>query len=212
MKALFDHKPDLLERFKAFVPDPVRAYYEPFVGSGTMLGYVLENRHPKEVCISDPDPVVMNFWYWLKHDWKLLYGLIVQEGDHYFSLAQPQRVERHQILKERPPLYEHGEPEDAAVFYFLRMISDPNILPREPWWEVEEFEWWGEHLQGSWMACCDWERGVSDPEFFLGNSFVFMDVPEEVSFTELVDYARTIPDHSTVLLTRGVLSYYKRNL
>lgn len=48
------------------IPNDIDTYVEPFVGGGGMMCYILNTRKPKKIIINDKDPLLINFYRWLK--------------------------------------------------------------------------------------------------------------------------------------------------
>lgn len=61
-------KRQLIEQFKLFFPEKIERYFEPFVGGGAVLFYVLQNYKPKEVIISDINEELINCYNIIKNN------------------------------------------------------------------------------------------------------------------------------------------------
>src|SRR3989344_5832405 len=61
-------KKQLLEQFKNFFPKEIKTYYEPFIGGGAVLFYILQTYNPKKVLISDTNEELMNCYEVIKND------------------------------------------------------------------------------------------------------------------------------------------------
>jgi len=61
-------KGQLIEQFKSLFPKKIERYIEPFVGSGAVLFYVLENYSPKEVIIIDINDELMTTYNVIKEN------------------------------------------------------------------------------------------------------------------------------------------------
>jgi len=59
-------KKQLLEQFKMFFPQRIERYFEPFVGGGAVLFYVLQNYNPSYVLISDINEELINCYKIIK--------------------------------------------------------------------------------------------------------------------------------------------------
>jgi len=61
-------KKQLLKQFQKFFPDKIENYFEPFVGGGAVLFYILQTYAPKKVLISDTNEELMNCYEVIKND------------------------------------------------------------------------------------------------------------------------------------------------
>ncbi len=59
-------KKQLLSQFKAFFPSRIERYFEPFVGGGAVLFYILLNYNPSYVLISDINEELINCYRVIK--------------------------------------------------------------------------------------------------------------------------------------------------
>ncbi len=61
-------KKQLLKQFQKFFPRKIENYYEPFVGGGAVLFYILQTYNPKKVLISDTNEELMNCYEVIKNN------------------------------------------------------------------------------------------------------------------------------------------------
>lgn len=65
-------KKQLIDQFKQFFPKEIDRYFEPFVGGGAILFYILKNYKPKEVYIFDINEELINTYEVIRDDVKNL--------------------------------------------------------------------------------------------------------------------------------------------
>jgi len=65
-------KKQLIEQFKQYFPKNIEDYYEPFVGGGAVLFYVLQTHKPKKILISDINEELINCLNVIKNNVEVL--------------------------------------------------------------------------------------------------------------------------------------------
>ncbi|MBI2671929.1 DNA adenine methylase [Candidatus Woesearchaeota archaeon] len=86
-------KKQLIEQLKEFFPEKIDRYFEPFVGGGAVLFYVLQNFNPKETVISDINEELINCYKVIKYNvedliLKLQFHRKHHSKDYYYNIRE----------------------------------------------------------------------------------------------------------------------------
>ncbi len=86
-------KKQLIEQFKFLFPEKIERYFEPFVGGGAVLFYILQEYNPKEVFISDINEELINCYKVLRDNIeKLILKLQFHKNNHckeyYYNIRE----------------------------------------------------------------------------------------------------------------------------
>lgn len=76
-------KKQLIWQFKLFFPEKIERYFEPFVGGGAVLFYILQNYKPKEVIISDTNEELINCYNVIKNNVEELITKLKHHGGNH---------------------------------------------------------------------------------------------------------------------------------
>jgi len=76
-------KGQLLEQFKPLFPKKIERYLEPFVGSGAVFFYIIQNYKPKEIIISDINEELINAYKIIKTDVERLIVELKQHKEYH---------------------------------------------------------------------------------------------------------------------------------
>ncbi|MBU1202102.1 MAG: DNA adenine methylase [Nanoarchaeota archaeon] len=107
-------KTQLIEQFKPLFPSKIDRYFEPFVGGGAVLFYVIEIYSPKKVFISDINEELINSYKIVKEDVENLISLLKKHAKEY------SKEEKEYYYKIRALDVENfTDLERAARFIFL---------------------------------------------------------------------------------------------
>ena len=82
-------KSQLLEQFKPFFPKEFNNYIEPFVGSGAVFFYVIENLKPNKAVIGDVNEELMLTYEVIRDDVEQLIDLLKIHKDNHMSVGKP---------------------------------------------------------------------------------------------------------------------------
>jgi DNA adenine methylase len=96
-------KGQLLDQFEPLFPKKINRYLEPFVGSGAVFFYIIQNFKPKEIIISDINEELINAYEIVKTD---VERLIVELKQH---------KEYHMV--------------EGKKYYLTIRVTNPNELP-----------------------------------------------------------------------------------
>lgn len=97
-------KGQLLEQFKPLFPKKIERYIEPFLGSGSVFFYIIQEYKPKEIILSDINEELINTYEIIKDD---VESLIIELKQHKeYHLAEGKR------------------------YYLTIRATDPNKLPK----------------------------------------------------------------------------------
>ena len=107
-------KGQLLEQFKPLFPKKFNRYLEPFVGSGAVFFYIIQNFEPKEIIISDINEELINAYKIIKTDVERLIVELKQHKEYHMAEGKKYYLTiRATDPNELPPL------ERAARFIYL---------------------------------------------------------------------------------------------
>jgi DNA adenine methylase len=188
----------MLESYLQHMPNRVNYYFDPFVGGGAMLGYVLERYKPiTKVWINDANEELIHFWRYLQQDPYSLIGAIDALGEEYLRTPLANRRDFYFHVRQQNAdkkwKDEEAEPVDlAAYFYFLiktcfngfyqtnhntneRFGTPPGTLTHlKPFWDCEELARWGDAIKHITITCGDWRHLVYEMK---PSTFYFFDPP-----------------------------------
>lgn len=107
-------KGQLLEQFKPLFPKKFNRYLEPFVGSGAVFFYIVQNFKPKEIIISDTNEELINTYEIIKDDVERLIIELKQHKEYHMAEGKKYYLTiRATNPKDLPAL------ERAARFIYL---------------------------------------------------------------------------------------------
>ena len=107
-------KGQLLEQFKPLFPKKMNNYLEPFVGSGAVFFYIIQNFKPKKIIISDINEELINTYKIVKTDVEKLIIELKQHKEYHLAKGKPYYLTiRATNPKDLPSL------ERAARFIYL---------------------------------------------------------------------------------------------
>jgi DNA adenine methylase len=107
-------KGQLLEQFKPLFPQKFNRYLEPFLGSGAVFFYIIQNFKLKEIIISDINEELINTYKIVKNDVERLIVELKQHKEYHTAEGKPYYLTiRATNPNELPPL------ERAARFIYL---------------------------------------------------------------------------------------------
>lgn len=107
-------KGQLLDQFKPLFPKKFNRYLEPFVGSGAVFFYIIQNFKPKEIILSDINEELINTYKIVKTDVEKLIIELKQHKEYHLAKGKPYYLTiRATDPKELPDL------ERAARFIYL---------------------------------------------------------------------------------------------
>jgi DNA adenine methylase len=107
-------KTQLLDQFIPMFPEKFEKYFEPFVGSGAVAFYVLQNYNPKEVVLSDINEELINAFNIIKTDVENLISKLKEHKENHTSNAK----EYYYEIRARNP-EEMSNLDRAARFIYL---------------------------------------------------------------------------------------------
>jgi len=94
-------KGQLLEQFDRFFPKKIERYFEPFVGGGAVLFYILQKYKPKEAMISDTNAELINAYKVIKQDvGKLITSLEKHKKNHSKEYYYKVRSQNPKIMSK----------------------------------------------------------------------------------------------------------------
>lgn len=107
-------KGQLLEQFKPLFPKKFNRYLEPFVGSGAVFFYIVQNFKPKEIIISDTNKELINTYEIIRDDVERLIVELKQHKEYHMAEGKKYYLTiRATNPKDLPTL------ERAARFIYL---------------------------------------------------------------------------------------------
>ena len=159
------------------IPDKIGAYFEPFLGGGSVFFYL----QPEFGVVSDKNPELINFYE------------IVRD----YPLKMKEEIERHQTLHNKEHYYRIRELEPqcvlerAARFLYLNRacwnglyrvnrkgrFNVPIGTKQKIAFESDDFEVVSKLLKQIELRCADFEEVISEAS---ENDFVFVDPPYTV--------------------------------
>lgn len=85
-------KTQLLKEIKKYLPNKIDVYYEPFLGGGALLFYILKNYNPKKVVVSDINEELINCYKIIKTKPEelitILKGFKINHSVNYYYLVR----------------------------------------------------------------------------------------------------------------------------
>lgn len=107
-------KRQLIDQFKPLFPRKFNRYLEPFVGSGAVFFYIIQNFKPKEIILSDINEELINAYKIIKTDVEKLIIELKQHKEYHLAKGKPYYLTiRATNPKDLPKL------ERAARFIYL---------------------------------------------------------------------------------------------
>ncbi|MFH0869624.1 MAG: DNA adenine methylase [archaeon] len=107
-------KQQLIEQFKPLFPKKFNRYFEPFVGSGAVAFFVIQNLKPKEVFLSDTNEELINAFNVIKTDVERLIVELKQHKEYHLADGKEYYYEIRSVSPNDLPLLER-----AARFIYL---------------------------------------------------------------------------------------------
>ncbi|NQU98435.1 DNA adenine methylase [Candidatus Woesearchaeota archaeon] len=107
-------KTQLINQFKPFFPKQIERYFEPFVGGGAVLFYIIQKFSPKKVFISDTNEELINAYEIIKNDVESLIKELKKHKNNYDKNPKEYYYKTRAINPE-----DLTEVEKAARFIFL---------------------------------------------------------------------------------------------
>lgn len=131
-------KASLLPQIMPCLPDRITSYFEPFLGGGAMLFYVLKRYSPNKVVASDLNPHLIATYSAIKNNPKEVIRLLKVLCHRYFEQGEETRKERYhtcrsyfnRIKQDQYNLDDTKTNEIASLFIFLNKTGF-NGLYRE---------------------------------------------------------------------------------
>ena len=107
-------KGQLLEQLEPLFPKKFNRYLEPFVGSGAVAFYIMQNFEPKKVLLSDINEELINAYNIIKTDVKRLVIELKQHKEYHMTDSKDYYYEIRKVNPNDLP-----ELEQAARFIYL---------------------------------------------------------------------------------------------
>lgn len=113
-------KGQLLEQFTRFLPDTLRGrdYVEPFVGSGAVFFYIVQNLHPRSCTLLDVNPGLINAWREIRDNVEEVCHLLDMHKAHHNreGITEDERKAYYYSVRAQEP---QSPAADAARFIYL---------------------------------------------------------------------------------------------
>ena len=107
-------KQQLIEQFKPFFPKKFNNYFEPFVGSGAVAFYIIQEFNPPNVFLCDINAELINAFNTIKSDVKALIVKLKQHKESHLTLREKYYYKVRSINPNRLSVIER-----AARFIYL---------------------------------------------------------------------------------------------
>ncbi len=174
-------KKQLIEQFKKFFPQKIERYFEPFVGGGAVLFFVLRNYQPKEVIISDTNEELINAYNMVKNNVEELIKILKEYRENhnenlYYKIREQDPTKLSNIYRAVRFIY-----LNKTCFNGLYRVNSkgkfnvpigsyktPSICPENDLREISNL------LKNVIIKCASFEEVL---DYAQKNDFIYLDPP-----------------------------------
>eukprot|EP00960_Hanusia_phi_P077558 768711-Hanusia_phi.AAC.3 len=109
-------KSEIIETILKHIPDDIHTYYEPFLGSGTVLLNILQRKSVNRCVVADINPHIINMYLNIRNNLDRVVKELKELEDEYYKFPT--------IIKSRPKTniqsLEEARESKSNYFYYCR--------------------------------------------------------------------------------------------